>query len=132
MFEDSQGHRQAMGFGGSLPIEPTNKLAPKRFTQTEVAGVFVTVFDEVKKLRAAGQAEYAGGIATPFGNFERLAGLLKVVREKVLLVYMMKHIDGIFSYVNGHKSQRESVKGRINDAITYLILLRAMIEEQDG
>ena len=47
------------------------------------------------------------------------------------MVYLLKHIDGISSYVNGHKSQREDVRGRITDSIVYLCLLWGMIEERE-
>ena len=46
------------------------------------------------------------------------------------MVYLLKHIDGISSYVNGHKSQREDVRGRITDAIVYLCLLWGMVEDE--
>tara|TARA_R110002051_G_scaffold325708_1_gene430367 strand:- start:1227 stop:1424 length:198 start_codon:yes stop_codon:yes gene_type:complete len=52
-------------------------------------------------------------------------------REKVLMTYLLKHIDGISSFVNGHKSQREDVRGRITDAIVYLCLLWGMIEDTE-
>jgi len=48
------------------------------------------------------------------------------------MVYLLKHIDGITAYLNGHKSQREDVRGRIKDAIVYLMLLWAMIEEKES
>ena len=44
------------------------------------------------------------------------------------MVYLLKHIDGIMAHINGHKSQREDVRGRITDAIVYLLLLRGMID----
>ena len=44
------------------------------------------------------------------------------------MVYLLKHIDGIMAYINGHKSQREGVEGRITDAIVYLLLLRGMVD----
>jgi len=47
------------------------------------------------------------------------------------MVYLLKHIDGISSYVKGHKSQRENVRGRLTDAIVYLCLLWGMVEEND-
>lgn len=95
--------------------------------------VMFDVFFECSELREAGQREYAGA-EKPFGNFERLAEELSSVsesltRELILWVYAKKHEDGIRSYLNGHKSQREDVRGRINDFIVYMILLRAMIEE---
>tara|TARA_Y100000004_G_scaffold56902_1_gene63309 strand:+ start:3076 stop:3225 length:150 start_codon:yes stop_codon:yes gene_type:complete len=49
----------------------------------------------------------------------------------VLLIYTLKHIDGICSFVEGHKSQREDVRGRITDVIVYLCLLWGMVEEND-
>tara|TARA_Y100000593_G_scaffold39261_1_gene75941 strand:- start:356 stop:523 length:168 start_codon:yes stop_codon:yes gene_type:complete len=55
---------------------------------------------------------------------------LDINREKVLLVYLLKHVDGIKAYVNGYQSQREDVRGRITDVIVYLMLLWGMIEEK--
>ena len=100
-------------------------------TQAQVKGIFEGIFHEVMALREAGQAEYAHKLDNAFRNFENIASYLDLDRKKVLLTYMIKHIDGIVAYVNGHKSQRESVKGRINDAIVYLMLLRCMIEDEE-
>lgn len=79
-------------------------------------------------MRAAGQKEYARENNNAFANFERVGKNLELPREDVLLVYLLKHIDGICSFVKGHKSQREDVRGRITDAIVYLCLLWGMIE----
>ena len=83
-------------------------------------------------MRAAGQKEYARQENNAFGNFERVADYVDSTREKVLMVYLLKHIDGIASFVNGHKSQREDVRGRITDAIVYLCLLWGMTDEQNN
>ena len=80
-------------------------------------------------MRAAGQKEYARQEDNAFANFERVADYINSDRKKVLMVYLLKHIDGIASFVNGHKSQREDVRGRITDAIVYLCLLWGMIED---
>ena len=77
-------------------------------------------------MRAAGQKEYARKENNAFANFERIAENLKLTREQVLLTYLLKHVDGICSYVDGYKSQREDVRGRITDAIVYLCLLWGM------
>lgn len=98
-------------------------------TKADMAAVMERVFEECKELRGAGQAEYAHREENAFANFERVGERLGISREQCLLVYMEKHLDGIHSYVQGHKSQRESVTGRINDAIVYLCLLRGMVEE---
>lgn len=98
-------------------------------TRDEMGLVMRQVFEECHGLRDAGQQEYAHDNENAFANFERVAARLRLTREKVLLVYAEKHMDGIHSYVNGHRSQRENVTGRINDMIVYLCLLRGMIEE---
>jgi len=87
--------------------------------------------DEVAKMRDAGQKEYAHTEDNVFANFERVSELTEISREKVLLVYLLKHIDGISAYIKGHESQRESVNGRITDAIVYLLLLKGMVHEND-
>lgn len=89
------------------------------------------VFDECHELRGAGQKEYAHTEDNAFGNFERVAVGLGLTREAVLMVYLLKHVDGIKSFIQGHKSQREDVRGRINDCIVYLCLLRGMIDENE-
>ena len=83
-------------------------------------------------VRAAGQKEYARKKSNAFANFERVAGYVDTSREKALMVYLLKHIDGITSFVNGHESQREDVRGRITDAIVYLCLLWGMIDDRDA
>lgn len=90
------------------------------------------VFNECDALREAGQKEYAGEGHDAFANFNRLSESLRLDRKAVLMVYAQKHWDGIASYVGGHQSQREDVRGRINDQIVYLCLLRGMIDEEQG
>ena len=107
------------------------------------------IFENCLDTHMKGQAEYANDVDNVFANFERVAKKLsnpanrpdlskddpifsKVSREKVLLVYLLKHIDGICSHVDGHESQREDVRGRIKDTIVYLMLLWAMIEEKES
>ena len=62
-------------------------------------------------------------------NFKRVGEYLNLPPEKALMVYLMKHIDGITAYIDGHQSQREPVEGRIIDAIVYLFLLWGMLDE---
>lgn len=85
------------------------------------------VWEECYALRGEGQKEYAHKESNAFRNFESIAKRLSVSREEVLLVYMLKHMDGIKAWVDGHRSQREEVQGRINDAIVYLGLLGCMV-----
>ena len=89
---------------------------------------FDNVLEQIKETRDSGQKEYAHDESNVFANFDRVADCLDVPREKALMVYLLKHIDGISSYIQGHHSQREDVSGRITDAIVYLFLLWAMID----
>ena len=90
------------------------------------------IIKEVTLVRDAGQKEYAHDEKDVFANFNRVANLLEEDRKKVLMTYMLKHIDGIAAYVKGHKSQREDVTGRITDCMVYLMLLWGMVEEERG
>ncbi len=103
------------------------------FTQTTLAAHFKSIFDkEIMKLRDAGQKEYAHDSSSPFANFRRAADDVGIDAKKVLWIFAMKHKDGIASYLKGHTSQREDVRGRINDLIVYMFLLRGMIDEEEG
>ena len=84
---------------------------------------------QVLKIRDAGQKEYARTEDNVFANFERVSSFTGVTREQALMTYLLKHIDGIMAHINGHKSQREDVSGRITDAIVYLLLLQGMIDD---
>jgi hypothetical protein len=93
-----------------------------------MAKIFDKVIEECKELRSAGQAEYAHSDNNCFENFESDSKEIGISREKSLLIFANKHWRGIRAWANGHQSQREDVRGRINDLIVYLILLRGMIE----
>ena len=97
----------------------------------QMAKVMEDIMKKVNHMREEGQKEYAHDDGNVFANFNRISNLLGVNRKKVLMTYMLKHIDGVAAYVKGHKSQREDVTGRITDIIVYLMLLWAMIEEED-
>jgi len=84
---------------------------------------------EINKTRESGQKEYAHKQDNVFANFERIGDALDISREKVLLTYLLKHVDGIKAYVNGYVSQREDVRGRLTDIIVYCMLLWGMIED---
>ena len=94
----------------------------------ELDGRSILHFEQVLEVRKQGQTEYATA-KNPLANFEEIAEDLKMTREQVLWVYAYKHIQGIGAYIGGYESQREDVTGRLKDAINYLFILWAMIEE---
>ena len=89
------------------------------------------IFKKVKKIHTEGQREYAMNEDNVFANFERISEQTSFSKKMILWIYFMKHVDGIASYLKGHKSQREDVRGRLTDAIVYLCILWAMIESED-
>jgi hypothetical protein len=89
------------------------------------------IFDSCRLVRGEGQKEYAHDESNALANFERGGREMELPREKVLWIYARKHIDGIVAYINGHRSQREPVQGRIKDLIVYLCLLQCMIEDDE-
>ena len=90
------------------------------------------IFKLVKKIHIEGQKEYAMDEDNVFANFERISKQTDLKREMILWVYLMKHIDGIASYLKGHKSQREDVRGRLTDAIVYMCILWGMIDDVES
>ena len=101
-------------------------------THKQMHRLMDNILKEIISVRDEGQKEYAHDNNDVFANFNRVGNLLDEDRKKVLMTYMLKHVDGIAAYVKGHKSQREDVRGRITDCIVYLMLLWGMIEEEDG
>ena len=92
--------------------------------------LFKVFINEITSTRDAGQKEYAHSKDNVFANFERVAANLDISREQALMVYLLKHMDGINAWIKGHRSQREDVTGRIKDAIVYLCLLWGMTKEE--
>ena len=90
---------------------------------------FEHMIQEVKETRDCGQKEYAKD-GNVFEDFSQTAKLTGSSQAAVLYTFLNKHMRGIASWIRGHKSQREDVTGRIKDAIVYLYLLWAMVEEE--
>lgn len=86
-----------------------------------------SLLHECAELSKQAQTEYTLE-DNAFDNFERVGRELNLPREVVLLVYMKKHLDGITNYVKNPAPQRDTIRGRIIDAINYLSLLGAMID----
>ena len=97
-------------------------------TKDQYDELFISIIDQVKGTRDEGQKEYAHEEHNVFANFERTARQLNTTRDKVLMTFLMKHMDGIVAHINGYTSQRDDIRGRIKDAIVYLTLYWAMVE----
>ena len=89
------------------------------------------VFKQCLQTHEKAQKEYTLEAGDAFDNFKRTGADLALAQEKVLWIFFKKHLDGILNYINGHQVQRESIHGRIVDAINYLALLDGMIIEKE-
>lgn len=101
-------------------------------SREEVSVLMNDVFKQCQDARAAGQKEYAHKENNALANFEDEAANFNTSREVVWGIFAGKHWRGIRAYINGHRSQREDVRGRIKDLIVYLILLWAMIDDTEA
>lgn len=103
---------------------------------TEFQSIINDTLLRIKDLTATKGEEYKGAEDNQFGNFERGALELGLTREQILMVYLSKHLDSIRTYIRdkakGERRQlSEPIIGRIDDAILYLILLRAMVIDDE-
>ena len=100
-------------------------------TPADLDKLMQEVFDnEIMTTQQSGQKEYASD-EDAFSNFKDQGEELGLDPKIVLWVHAMKHKSGIANYLRGVKSQGEDVRGRINDLIVYLFILRRMIEEEE-
>lgn len=88
------------------------------------------ILEECKKTLTAGSSEYAGD-SDKLANFKDAAKLLGTTPEEVAFIYFYKHATGIARYCRDKKPQRDSIKGRVVDAINYLILIYAVLYESN-
>ena len=110
-----------------LPLSQEGKSDTMR--REEMKELMEDIFRQEMSTRDAGQKEYARDEDNVFANFERIALFTGTSREKVLLTYMIKHIDGLCAYADGHRSQREDVRGRLTDIRVYSAIFWGMVEE---
>ncbi|MBT7091356.1 MAG: hypothetical protein HN932_12875 [Candidatus Marinimicrobia bacterium] len=87
------------------------------------------IFPQLRAVRKDGQNEYTMS-DDHFDNFNRMSNDVDIAPRKVLWIFFKKHLDGISNFLRGRTSQREDVRGRIKDAIMYLMLLWGSIEDE--
>jgi hypothetical protein len=108
------------------------KIEGDKVTDETTFADFDTFFDnfieECKKMRDTKGKEYAHS-QSRFANFNRASERLGITREMVANVYLHKHLDAIDSYILRKETYSgENIRGRLIDAVTYLILIAGMIE----
>lgn len=85
-------------------------------------------FGRIEELTATKGEEYSRD-ADQLANFKRAAIEAGITPQQAWLVFFNKHIDSIKTYIRGG-TITEGVDSRIDDAILYLILLKALVKEE--
>ena len=74
--------------------------------------------------------EYSRGEADVNSNFKRVAEAVGSDPVTVAYVYLAKHLDSIANFVKTRQTPSgEPIEGRLMDAVNYLAIIGALIEE---
>lgn len=108
----------------------------KIFSHAEWLKLVDQTHDMVMKLSTLKGGEYAGDDDRLL-NFRRNAEALGLANEQVWAVYAAKHWDAIMQYVKDigtgkQRTRMESIEGRADDLIVYLMLFKAMVQERSA
>lgn len=96
---------------------------------------FVTLcgntWDDITRLTQSKGQEYANS-DNQLDNFKRLSKALGLAPDAVCFVYLTKHMDAIQNHIREPgRAKSEPITGRIDDAILYLLLLKAIYSCQN-
>jgi hypothetical protein len=90
--------------------------------------------EECKNIQIEKGREYTiddgTGKADKFANFRSIGQRMDLDPKMVLMIYMLKHMDSIRTYVLYGKEGSEGLKGRCQDLVNYAIMLWAMDYEE--
>jgi len=93
-----------------------------------------SIFKECKDILEGKGIAYSGEEDVN-NNFKANAKLLGLTKYQILAIYLNKHLDSIMNairYRPEYPSEKtEGMRGRIVDAINYLVILQAMMIEDE-
>ena len=98
-------------------------------TQSEIEDITNDIFACCSSVLLDKGADYSDK-DDRFRNFREAGARLGITQEQCLHVYLDKHLEAIATYCRNGKVESEPIKGRIIDAINYLIILAGMVEEK--
>jgi len=107
----------------------------KSFPSNKFNILIEKTFDEIKKLSKLKGGEYSGD-DDRLANFRRNGTALSLPMETIWAVYAAKHWDALMQYVSDlntgiARTRMESLEGRCDDLIVYLLLFKAMLSEKE-
>jgi hypothetical protein len=106
------------------------------FSHAEYAKIVEQTVEQIHSLSTHKGGEYAGD-TDRLANFRRNAQNLGLTMEDIWSVYAGKQWDAIMQYVRDlregkTRTRLESIEGRMDDLIVYLILAKAMYRERNS
>jgi hypothetical protein len=110
---------------GDMPMSEK----PCRFNNVDMMDLFQELQTVERNMLLRKGHDYAsrGDLGNPFENFDVIAEEVDLPSERVLYIYMAKHLRVIKAYIDyGTLESGESLWGRIIDIRNYLALLAGM------
>lgn len=122
----SEGIHTGDKYGQWEPTPPERQVA---FTNQDMRELLEKLQAEELEVWQGKNDDYAdwGSAGNPFANFDEIASKTNLSPEKVLYVYMAKHLRSIEAYIqHGTLESKEPLMGRVIDARNYLGILLGM------
>lgn len=103
------------------------------FTHQRWDDLLDSSFTEIKKLGQLKGDEYSGD-TDRLANFRRNGEAQGLPMETIWAIYAGKHWDAIQQYVRDQREGKvrnrlETIEGRVDDLLVYLLLFKAMLQE---
>lgn len=103
-------------------------LDAKVTTHDDITNLIEDTLSDIQDLNNSKGREYATD-ADGLANFNNRAEQMGITPLQVWGIFYGKHSDAIFSYLKRGEVLSEPIEGRIDDAILYLVLLKALVRE---
>ena len=105
-----------------------------KFSHSDYTEMCEETFSRIRELAVKKGGEYSGD-SDRLANFRRNAERLGIDKETVWAVYAAKHWDALMQYIQDERAEferprMESIDGRIDDLLVYLLLFKAMLVEK--
>lgn len=106
------------------------------YSHSDYDSLVAKTVDTLKELSNLKGGEYAGD-TDRLANFRRNATALGLQNEQVWAVYAAKHWDAVMQYIKDlgegkERKRMESISGRADDLIVYLVLFKALLEDRQA
>ena len=91
--------------------------------------IFKDIWTRIEHTRNTKGLDYSG-LDDVNSNFKRASKKYNISPEKVLMIYVDKHLDAITTYVNKGQLKGEPIDEKIDDVINYMGILLSLIKEK--